>query len=472
MFFQAPHEHFFRPLNGKYRESLVESLHALYERLYSINADYGESLRREQLIDIIEEALARAPLLDDEDESDIRFRSPREQAVWIFNQLLECGWLQHQVDDITLVATYPFTRVGRLFTQTFVEHKVRRVHTRHRNTRNTLNALAAFQSRGEPHDLIDAWTYSEHIITDFTDIISELEERKRELVKEVDAAGLTEQASDQFFDFMENRFKPDLAIRLSADSVEKHRNAIEKAITAIRRKDKTFKANAERALRGLLPELIEEKQSVLLQLLGTIEWRLRNACDIMLPALRRALHGFTKRADLIIRQISYLHNQSDNQLLTLCQHLSDQNPQDRDALLARLADELAPAQLGYIDPEQVRLHARRKKPEVQTRLPNTPEADQREALGQFLERRLEQAFQVNDGRLRQYVSQQLSQQKAVCNSELDIDSAEALLSAANLTTLAGARSDEFQIHIEPTGKQFSSEYFDAADEFRIELKKL
>lgn len=42
----------------------MECLRLLYERLYSANADYGESLRRSQIIEIFEEALVRAPVLD------------------------------------------------------------------------------------------------------------------------------------------------------------------------------------------------------------------------------------------------------------------------------------------------------------------------------------------------------------------------------------------------------------------------
>jgi len=64
MFFSEQRQQFFKPLTSKYREQVVECLRLLYERLYSANADYGESLRRNQLIEIFEEALARAPVLE------------------------------------------------------------------------------------------------------------------------------------------------------------------------------------------------------------------------------------------------------------------------------------------------------------------------------------------------------------------------------------------------------------------------
>lgn len=64
MFFEAHRYQFFRPLVGKYREQVVECLRLLYQRLYSSNADYGHSLSREQVIEILEEALVRAPVME------------------------------------------------------------------------------------------------------------------------------------------------------------------------------------------------------------------------------------------------------------------------------------------------------------------------------------------------------------------------------------------------------------------------
>ena len=92
---------------------------------------------------------------------------------------------------------------------------------------------------------------------------------------------LIERASEAFFDFMENRFQPDLSVRLSADNVEKHRDQIQGLIDRIRKQDVEFKANAEKRLRELLPELGKEGSSVLWTILDGIELRMRNASDIM-----------------------------------------------------------------------------------------------------------------------------------------------------------------------------------------------
>ena len=310
MFFTDERLHFFKPLTSKYREQVVQCLCLLYQRQYSSTADYGQSLHRELVMELLEEALSRATslVLDEPNEADQdqRFKNTREQAGWVLKQLLDAGWVERQVDPATLQSTFPFSRMGRIFAQSLIESDNTQVRTRHRNTRNTLNALEAFANRGEVYDLLDAFEYSERIITDFTDVISELEERKRQLVKEMESQQLVQQATEQFFDFMEKRFQPDIQVRLSADSVEKHREDIQKIIKKIRRKSKEDKAEAEGKLRKTVPDLCASQQSFLLYILDHIEQRMRNASEIMLPALRRALHSFTKRADIIMRQLSYL----------------------------------------------------------------------------------------------------------------------------------------------------------------------
>ena len=85
---------------------------------------------------------------------------------------------------------------------------------------------------------------------------------------------------------MEKRFQPDLSIRLSADSVEKHREDILSVIDQIKRQPKSWKAHAEGRLRELLPGMIEPGRSLLWTMLDRILLRMTHASDVMLPALR------------------------------------------------------------------------------------------------------------------------------------------------------------------------------------------
>ncbi|HEY8568291.1 Wadjet anti-phage system protein JetA family protein [Microbulbifer sp.] len=476
MFFADSYQHFFRPLTGKYREQVVECLRLLYERLYTAKADYGESLNREQILEIFAEALTRAPQLDSESDAESgaepegRFRNLREQAVWVLNSLVEFGWLEKLVDTTTLSVSFPFSRRGRLFTQPLVELNSTRVRTRHRNTRNTLNALEAFNSRGEVYDLIDAWEYSERIVADFTDMIAELEERKRELVREVEAQILVQQATEEFFSFMESRFQPDLAIRLSADSVEKHRDSISRVIGQIRRKENSSKAEWERRLRQQLPELYSEGQSVLWLMLDTIEDRMRRACEVKLPALRHALQGFTKRAEIIIRQLSYLQSHTEGAFTDLCQDLGKAS--NRDALLTQLGDHLASFQLRLFDPKQTQLWQRSRRAPVNTLVEDeAPISDdsQREIVLQQL---LDQAFNFNGSDLRNYLKSALGSGQQVRSRDLPLNNARDLLAMSHALEAAAVSQDGSGPFVEVTftGEVASNDYFEQFDEYTLELK--
>lgn len=475
MFFNDQRHQFFKPLTTKYREQVVECLCLLHQRLYGAAAEYGQSLSREQVIDIFEEALARAPVLEgDGEEAEQRFKSNREQANWILKLLLDYGWIERKVDTATLQTTYPLTRAGRLFALPLEEMDRRRVRTRHRNTRNTLNSLDAFTSRGEVHDLLDALEYSERIIADFTDVISELEERKRDLIKQVESQLLVQQATDQFFEFMEKRFQPDLSIRLSADSVEKHRDRIAQVIQKIRRKDKNFLRESEQRLRAMAPELVDPNQSVLWNILDTIELRMRNASDIMLPALRIALQSFTKRADIIIRQLSYISASRDDAALRACDYLVSLDDNRRNAALEQVGERLAAATIALVDPAQVKLNQRRQQARVDSVVQEQgaldPEA-QKEIMIQAL---LDQAFVLNNQSLTDYIQKVLMDGRRVSSRDLPINEARDLLAAAHIIELGAINhlSSDFEFHVTFAKKEpFANDYFAQADDFVIELRE-
>jgi len=176
-FFTDPYARFFQPLTGKYREQVLVCLKALYRASFSLHSTYTQFLEKKQVIEIFQEIITRTPVLtDDEGDHKEPARNNREQAVWVFNHLIQHGWLEQRIDETILQSTYTFSRMGRIFTVAMVEVAGASFRTRHRNTRNTRNALSSFLEHGEVYDLLDAYEYSERIVTDFTDVIDELEE--------------------------------------------------------------------------------------------------------------------------------------------------------------------------------------------------------------------------------------------------------------------------------------------------------
>ena len=53
MFFELERQHFFRPLNGKYREMVAACLRTLHERLHGPGADFTQTLTRDGLRDLL-----------------------------------------------------------------------------------------------------------------------------------------------------------------------------------------------------------------------------------------------------------------------------------------------------------------------------------------------------------------------------------------------------------------------------------
>lgn len=470
MFFTEDHPNLFRPLTGKYREQVVACLSALYSRFFTSHADYSRIFDREQVLEVFAEAITRTPLLDGDDETGAP-RGEREQANWSLNLLLEHGWLERQTDEATLQSSYAFTRVGRLFTQPMVESAGGRFRTRHRNTRNTRNALRAFLDRGEVYDLLDAYEFSERIVADFSDIITELDERKRQLVRDVEAQQIIQRAADEFFDFMEKRFMPDLAIRLSADSVEKYRDEIAELIGKARRKQRPFKAEAERELRRAAPELLTDVgRSLYLDILDGIDARLHAACEVMLPALRRALHGFTRRADLIIRQLTF-SGASRNELLNASRQLATLEEEDYDSLLDHVGERLATLHVGFADPEGLRLHSRRTRRTVNTAVEVEQEDDPQERRKLFVQQALERAFSLNNRELREYLVEALAGGHAVRTGNLPVRDARDLLRAAHAIEVGTSSNGEYRFNVEPTGQRIHSDFYKAMDEFVIELQE-
>ena len=481
MFFDQERGQFFRPLTNKYRAQVLECLKELYRRLYSSSsADYGQALQRDVMIEIFQEALVRAPVLADDaeetsDQKESRFRNSREQAGWVLNLLLEHGWIEKQVDEATLQSTFAFSRYGRQFAEPFVSESRTTARTRHRNTRNTRNSLEAFIERNEVYDLLDAYEYSERIISDFTDVIAELEERKRDLVREMEDQMLIQRASEEFFDFMEKRFQPDLAVRLSADNVEKHRDRISQLITQIRNKDKKFKAEAEGRLRELLPELIQPGASVLWTILDGIENRIRNASDVMLPALRKALQGFTKRADIIIRQMSYLASQQHNDVVSVCKELASMSEDEQSEQLMRAGAMMCVPEIALVDPASVRLAPPRKRREIEAALDeNTEEFDIDARKDIYVQQVLDQAFFINNQSLRNFMVKHLNDGGKVSTRNLPIESAPDFLAVAHSIGVAasGNLSSEFDVimnYDHEGGTEDSNGYFEHKDHFTVEL---
>jgi hypothetical protein len=444
----------------------------LYARLYSSLADYSRVVGRDLVLEAFQEAITRTPVLDDlEDDKSLPVRDDREQATWVLKLLIDHGWLELHVDEISLTSTYAFSRIGRLFTQPMAELAGGRFRTRHRNTRNTCSALRSFLEKREVYDLLDAYEYSERIVSDFSDVIAELEDRKRQLVREVEAQQLVHRASDEFFEFMEKRFMPDLALRFSEDSVVKYREELDDLLRRARAQRRETKTAAENELRRVAPELVTQgKRSVYLTILDQIESRLHSAADLMLPALRQSLHGFTRRADILLRQLSF-SEASQHSLLEVFEALARLSEAEQDLHLAAVADHLAVLDMGFVDPDHLLLHNTERKRSVQTRAEVVARDDPAARRRLFVEQALERAFAMNNRQLYDYVVATLAGGHEIRTTTLPIRDARELLYAAHALEVGAAGWEDMGLRFEVrgTGRRVNTEFFSAMDEFVVRI---
>jgi len=470
MLFADERLNFFRPLTGKYREQVVACLRSLYARLYSSLAEYSRVVGRELVLEVFQEAITRTPVLDDaEDDTALPVRGEREQANMMFNLLLEHGWLERHVDEVTLTSTYAFSRIGRLFTQPMEEIAGSRFRTRHRNMRNTCSALRSFLDKQEVYDLLDAYEYSERIVSDFSDVIAELEDRKRQLVREVEAQQLMQRASDEFFDFMEKRFMPDLALRFSEDSVVKYRDDLDGLLHRARMLRREKKAEVEKELRRTAPELItDKKRSVYLTLLDQIESRLHSAAEVMLPQLRQSLHGFTRRADILLRQLSF-SEASQHSLLEAFEKLATLSESEQDTHFAAAGEHMMVLEVGFVDPDHLRLYNTERRRVVDTRAEVEAQDDPIARRRLFVEQALERAFAINNRQLYDYLVTALAGGHEIRTTSLPIRDARELLYAVHVLDVGSAdwQNAGLRFEVRETGRRVKTEYFTGMDEFTV-----
>lgn len=475
-FFVDPFSKFFHPLTGKYREQVVACLKILYTTNFSVHTAQAQLLEKNQIVDVFQETITRTPILADETDEDVDTpRSDREQALWVFKQLTDHAWLEERVDEAILVSHFTFSRMGRIFTQAMIEVAGASFRTRHRNTRNTRNALNSFLQHGEVYDLLDAYEYSERIVSDFTDVIDELEESKRQIVSDIDTNELLQKTTDSFFEFMEKRFMPDIAIRLSADSVEKYRDEIQNLIRLIKEKEDSFKAEKEKELRGIASELLdngEYKKSLLFKILDSINHRILNASEHMLPKLHQSLRSFTQRVEIIISQMSYIHGGHQSRLLEICQPLQTLPQSEQDARLEKAGEMMAPAMLKIPDASDLKLNEKRLKRDVNTALTQDTVLTQEQQKQLFIQNTLDESFTYHGAELREYIMDALVSGHRIKTGNLPVKDAKELIMFANAIEVGSAtRESGYRFKIEPTSQRVEHEYFYEMDEFIISVEE-
>jgi hypothetical protein len=345
-FFSTPREQFFRPLTHENRELCAAVLRRLHERVHGANADYSEVLTRDVVLEIVGQLLSDPALrgLAFEPGRAVGAEEERAYAGELLRKLKEHAWLEDYRDPIDLRPTLKLTRAGKAFSETFANLDDSRAKTRQRNMRSARKALAAFLLLQDADELLDAHEFASRVVQDLQDDI----EYFRHLIQSLTREALEQKVAwGEFNDFIEKRFAREYAVRLVADSAERHRGQIVETLDEVHAMASEVRAQVDGNLLQRAPWLEREVQgrSPMLWLAERIESMVEAACSLKLPMLRSEMSNYVRRFTSLLRQALSLDYGADSALGRTMAWLKDRPPADRKVLLDALADRLSTSEI-------------------------------------------------------------------------------------------------------------------------------
>ena len=345
-FFSPPREHFFRPLTHDNRELCAAVLRRLHERVHGANADYAEALTRDVVLEVILRSLSDPDLrlLAFDAGRSISAEEERSYAGELLRKLKEHGWLEDYRDPIDLKPTLKLSRAGKAFSETFASLDDSRAKTRQRNMRSARKALTAFLSMRDADELLDAHEFASRVVQDLQDDI----EYFRQLIQSLTREALAQKVAwGEFNEFIEKRFAREYAVRLVADSAERHRGQIVETLDEVRALAEDVRTQADGHLLQRAPWLEREVQgrSPMLWLADRIESMVEAACGLKLPMLRSEMNNYVRRFTSLLRQALSLDYGAESPLGRTMAWLKDRPAPERDLLLDALAERLATSEV-------------------------------------------------------------------------------------------------------------------------------
>lgn len=268
----------------------------------------------------------------------------RAYAGELLRKLKEHGWLEDYRDPIDLKPTLKLSRAGKAFSETFANLDDSRAKTRQRNMRSARKALAAFLATRDADELLDAHEFASRVVQDLQDDI----EYFRHLIQSLTREALAQKVAwSEFNEFIEKRFAREYAVRLVADSAERHRGQIIETLDEIRALDGDVRTQTDGHLSQRAPWLEREVQgrSPLLWLADRIESMVEAACSLKLPMLRSEMNNYVRRFTSLLRQALSLDYGAESPLGRTMSWLKDRPAQEHDLLLDVLAERLATSEI-------------------------------------------------------------------------------------------------------------------------------
>jgi hypothetical protein len=466
-FFTPPREHFFRPLTHDNRELCAAVLRALHERVHGANADYAEVLTRELVLEVILRALTDPALRETAFGAGqpVRAEDERIYAGELLRKLKEHGWLEDYRDPIDLKPTLKLSRAGKAFSATFAELDDSRTKTRQRNMRSARKALDAFIATRDADELLDAHEFASRVVQDLQDDV----EYFRHLIQSLTREALAQKVAwSEFNDFIEKRFAREYAVRLVADSAERHRGRIGEALDAVRALDGELRASADAHLLQRAPWLEHKVQgrSPMMWLSDRIERMVDAACELKLPMLRSEMNNYVRRFTSLLRQALSLDYGAESSLGRTMAWLKEHPQTQREALLDALVDRLATCETRL--PGGVLRWTTRDRDAFQAASPPLV-VDDESRLAAVLRRAEAEAFAFSDRDVLHGLLP-LLERGPIGLGDLPVETAADAVRV--LHAVGAARSAEgrqLRVRVQKTGEQVRNEFF-SADNYMLDAR--
>ncbi|PUA17022.1 Wadjet anti-phage system protein JetA family protein [Glaciimonas sp. PCH181] len=480
MFFESDRLNFFRPIAGKHRTVVVACLRTLYERLHGPSADYGQNLTRDSLRDLLLPvvqdarhllAQARQDEADSEDESTLPSLIPdnaddQQSTSAVVRALHSDGWLETFGDRAGLVTAYRFSRAGKLFAEAFWALDRRSARTRQRNVRSCRNALNAALRNIDAYDLVDAYEYAEKIISDISEGVDYFQELVRRLMLEA-----SQTPWDNFMEFLD-RFEKEFKKQLTADSIERHRQAIRDVIAQLHSLDDAKSRALEAQLNDIARWAMQERVGA-----STVDWMLERieemveaACTTKHPELIKAMSVYMQRAASIVQQALMLRGGQTRQAYTAAiAKTASLSGDAQNALLARIGQTLAPAEIRLLDPATFKLRTISQRRKALT-VTAQPKVSRDARLAAALYRAEADAFALSNDDVVQRIRAELRlRDRPIRLSSLPTATTTDVLNNMQMVeAIRGARDPSLKITKLPN-KLWNDFY--AGDDYQIEMKK-
>lgn len=473
MFFESERENFFRPLYGKRRELVAACLRVLYERLHGPSADYSQNLTRDALKELLTPTVQAfcnegtgANLPSELDAATELDTADDQQLVSVLiRALLRDGWLETFGDRAGLVTAYRFSRAGKLFAEALWSLDRLRARSRQRNVRSCRNALEAARKNLDAYDLIDAYDYAEKIISDLSEGVDYFQELVRRLMAEA-----SNTPWDEFIEFLD-RFEKEFKKQLTADNVERHRQAIRDSLNRLRNLESDKYRALEKQLQDVATWADQDRggASVFDWLLDRIEDRVEVACTAKHPELIKAMNIYMRRAAGIVQQAMLLQGgqrrQAYSRAITQAAALQGEA---QTAFLENLGKSLAAGEVRLLDPANFKLRSASQRRKART-VTVLPKVSRDARLHAAMQRAEASAFTLSNQDVVNFVRSELrSKQQPLRLSHLPMQTAHDVLLAMQLVEAVRAgRDDQLKAQKLPTA--FDNPYYSASD-YQIQFR--